>query len=139
MDNEQNRKNRHCPVSATLHLIGGRYKAMILWHLMGGVLRFSQLHKLIPEATPKMLTQQLRELETNGLLIRTVYPVVPPKVEYALTDKGHSIRPLLQGMFDWGTELLREEGLEPECTMTVGEAHCGAGTGHTGKCCGTLD
>ena len=75
----------HCPVEATLDLIGGKYKALILWHLINSTLRFNEIGKLIPQATPKMLTQQLRELEADGLIIRTVYPVVPPKVEYALS------------------------------------------------------
>lgn len=110
----------NCPVSATLHLIGGKYKALILWHLMDRVVRFSELRRLIPEATPKMLTQQLRELESDGLLTRTVYPVVPPKVEYSLTDKGTGLRPILEAMFEWGTALLRERGLEPNCSMITG-------------------
>ena len=76
--------NVNCPVAATLHLIGGKYKALLLWHLSGRVLRFNQLRQLVPEATPKMLTQQLRELEQDGLINRKVYPVVPPKVEYSL-------------------------------------------------------
>ena len=69
--------NVNCPVAATLHLIGGKYKALLLWHLSGRVLRFNQLRQLVPEATPKMLTQQLRELEQDGLINRKVYPVVP--------------------------------------------------------------
>ena len=73
-------ETNYCPVSATLDLIGGKYKALILWHLADGKLRFSQLNKLIPNATAKMLTQQLREMESQGLLHREVYPVVPPKV-----------------------------------------------------------
>ena len=85
----------NCPVDATLEMIGGKYKALILWHLLEGTRRFGELRKLIPQATPKMLTQQLRELEESGLLTRTVYPVVPPKVEYALTELGRSIRPIL--------------------------------------------
>jgi len=113
----------NCPVSATLHLIGGKYKALILWHLMDRIIRFSELRKLIPEATPKMLTQQLRELENDSLLTRTVYPVVPPKVEYSLTDKGTSLRPILGAMFDWGTVLLKEEGLEANCSM-ITETGC---------------
>ena len=76
--------NVNCPVAATLHLIGGKYKALLLWHLSGRVLRFNQLRQIVPEATPKMLTQQLRELEQDGLINRKVYPVVPPKVEYSL-------------------------------------------------------
>lgn len=120
----RNEATLNCPVSATLHLIGGKYKALILWHLMDHTMRFSQLKKLVPEATPKMLTQQLRELESDGLLARTVYPVVPPKVEYALTQKGDSIRPILEGMFAWGTELLKAEGLKPNCTMITDTGHC---------------
>lgn len=71
-----------CPVEATLQLIGGKYKSLILWHLIGKTLRFNELGKLIKSATPKMLTQQLRELENDGLINRVVYPVVPPKTEY---------------------------------------------------------
>ena len=67
----------NCPVDATLAMIGGKYKALILWHLLESTRRFGELRKLIPQATPKMLTQQLRELEESGLLTRTVYPVVP--------------------------------------------------------------
>ena len=81
----------NCPVEATLDLIGGKYKALILWHLIDTTLRFNEIGKLIPQATPKMLTQQLRELENDSLIIRTVYPVVPPKVEYSLSDFGKSI------------------------------------------------
>ena len=80
----------NCPVEATLDLIGGKYKALILWHLIDTTLRFNEIGKLIPQATPKMLTQQLRELENDSLIIRTVYPVVPPKVEYSLSDFGKS-------------------------------------------------
>lgn len=95
-----------CPVEATLELIGGKYKALILFHLIDETLRFNQLQKLIPQATPKMLTQQLRELEKDGLLSRTVYPVVPPKVEYSLTAFGQSIIPVLNAMCNWGTDYL---------------------------------
>ena len=78
--------NYSCPIEATLALIGGKYKTLILWHLKDTILRFNELKKLIPKATPKMLTQQLRELESDGLIIRVVYPVVPPRVEYSLSD-----------------------------------------------------
>jgi DNA-binding HxlR family transcriptional regulator len=107
----------HCPVEATIALIGGKYKALILWKLTSGVLRFSQLRKDVPGATPKMLTQQLRELESDGLVKREVYPVIPPKVEYSLTELGGSIQPILQSMYDWGTGYLRGQGLEANCTM----------------------
>ena len=83
-----------CPVEATLRLVGGKYKAVILWHLMdAGTLRYHELHRRIPRATDKMLAQQLRELERDGLLRRAVYPVVPPKTEYSLTDFGRSLAP----------------------------------------------
>ncbi|WP_298068363.1 helix-turn-helix domain-containing protein [uncultured Mailhella sp.] len=107
----------HCPVEATLGLIGGKYKALILWKLMAGTLRFSALRRAVPAATPKMLTQQLRELEEDGLVERTVYPVVPPRVEYALTSFGRSIRPVLASMYDWGSGYLRRRGLEVNCSM----------------------
>ena len=91
-------KADNCPVEATLELIGGKYKALILWHLSQGILRFSELRQVIKGATPKMLTQQLRELEANGLVHREVYPVIPPKVEYSLTETGRSLMPVLVAM-----------------------------------------
>lgn len=95
-----------CPVEATIQLIGGKYKAVILWHLMNSTLRYSELHRLMPKATDKMLTQQLRELEKDGLLIRTVYPVVPPKTEYSLTAFGKSLTPILDALCNWGKEYM---------------------------------
>lgn len=95
-----------CPVEATIQLIGGKYKAIILWHLMSGTLRYSEIHKRIPKATDKMLAQQLRELEKDGLINRVVYPVVPPKTEYSLTDFGRSLTPILDEMCNWGKAYL---------------------------------
>ncbi len=109
--------NANCPVAAALKLIGGKYKALILWHLWGKVLRFGELKKQVPEATPKMLTQQLRELEDDGLIARKVYPVVPPKVEYSLTALGESLFPILKAMYEWGSGLMLSEGKIPECSM----------------------
>ena len=109
--------NKYCPVEATLELIGGKYKALILWHLSEKTLRFSELNKLIPTATAKMLTQQLRELESNNLLNREVFPVIPPKVEYSLTELGRSFMPVLVAMRDWGASYLRTKDLEPNCFM----------------------
>ena len=91
-----------CPIEATLGLIGGKWKALILDHLTGGALRFGELQKMMPKITPKMLTQQLRELETDGLILLHVYPVVPPKVEYELTDFGQTVLPILDAMCAWG-------------------------------------
>lgn len=107
----------NCPVEATLDLIGGKYKALILWHLSDGTLRFSELRQRITKATPKMLTQQLRELEAQELIHREVYPVIPPKVEYSLTDTGRSLMPILVAMRDWGAEYLRGKDQEPCCFM----------------------
>lgn len=106
-----------CPVGTTLELIGGKYKALILWHLSEGKLRFSALHKIITGITPKMLTQQLRELESQGLIHREVYPIIPPKVEYSLTVLGESLMPVLIAMRDWGAEYLRSQNLETTCFM----------------------
>ena len=107
MANEDN-----CPVEATLELIGGKYKALILWHLSQGILRFSELRQVIKGATPKMLTQQLRELEANGLVHREVYPVIPPKVEYSLTETGRSLMPVLVAMRDWGADICAPQALK---------------------------
>ena len=107
----------NCPVEATLDLIGGKYKALILWHLSDGTLRFSELRSRITKATPKMLTQQLRELESQALIHREVYPVIPPKVEYSLTETGKSLLPILVAMRDWGADYLRGKNQEPCCFM----------------------
>ncbi len=109
--------NENCPVEATLELIGGKYKALILWHLSGGKLRFCQLRDQISGVTPKMLTQQLRELEAKFLIHREVFAVVPPKVEYSLTELGKSLMPLLVAMRDWGSSYLRSKDMEPDCFM----------------------
>lgn len=109
--------HNHCPVEATLEMIGGKYKALILWHLAESKLRFSELRKVITSATPKMLTQQLRELETSNLVHREVYPVIPPKVEYSLTETGRSLLPILVAMRDWGAGYLRKKDMEPCCFM----------------------
>lgn len=117
--------NETCPVAATLDLIGGKYKALILWYLSDGRHRFSELRKMISNATPKMLTQQLRELEAQHLIQREVFPVVPPKAEYSLTETGRSLMPILTAMRDWGAEYLRGKEVEPNCLMMRSEASTG--------------
>lgn len=109
-----------CALEASLDLVGGKWKALILWHLAEGPLRYSELGRLMPKATPKMLTQQLRELEADRLVARTVFPVVPPHVEYELTELGRSLVPHLGGLCDWGKGYLREvRGVElPMCEKT---------------------
>lgn len=114
----------NCPVEATLDLIGGKYKALILWHLSESTLRFSGLRSRIPKATPKMLTQQLRELEAQALIHREVYPVIPPRVEYSLTETGRSLLPILVAMRDWGAAYLRSKNEEPCCFMMDSDPCC---------------
>lgn len=105
-----------CPIEATIALIGGKYKSLILWHLMTDLKRFNELRRLIPQATPKMLTQQLRELEKDNLIHRKVYPIVPPKVEYSLTEFGQSMIPILRSMCDWGDGYLKSHGMQIDCS-----------------------
>ena len=94
-----------CAVEATLSVIGGVWKPVLVFHLLEGTLRFNALGRLVPSATPRMITLQLRELEADGIVKRTVYPEVPPKVEYTLTDLGRSLAPVLLSMRDWGERL----------------------------------
>lgn len=91
-----------CSVEATLSVIGGVWKPVLLFHLLGGKLRFNALCRLTPNATQRMITLQLRELEADGIVLRTVYPEVPPRVEYELTPLGHTLKPVLLGMRSWG-------------------------------------
>ncbi|MBW4082092.1 helix-turn-helix domain-containing protein [Paenibacillus sp. S150] len=98
-----NLKEINCEKELTLAVIGGKWKLIILWHLgLEGTKRFSELKKLIPHITQKMLTNQLRELEEDQLVFRQVYAEVPPRVEYSLTEYGQSLLPVLRMMYDWG-------------------------------------
>lgn len=94
--------NKGCPVEATLELIGGKWKGIILYHLLEKTYRFGELKKVMPGITQRMLTKQLRELESDGIINRKVYAQVPPKVEYSLTKIGESLRSVLLMMRDWG-------------------------------------
>ncbi len=91
-----------CPVETTLTLIGDKWKVLIIRDLMPGTKRFGELKKSIGGVSQKVLTSQLRQMEDCGLLTRTVYPEVPPRVEYALTELGRSLKPVLDAMQDWG-------------------------------------
>jgi len=102
-----------CPVTVTLDAIGGKWKAVILWQLSFRTLRFSQLQRRLTGITQKMLTQQLRELERDGLVHREVYAEVPPRVEYSLTSEGETLKPLLVGMCDWGRGQMERSGETP--------------------------
>ncbi len=90
------------PVNITLKVIGGKWKPEILWQLYAQTLRFSELKRKVTGITQKMLTQELRELEENKIILRTVHPVIPPKVEYSLTDYGKTLSPVLRSMAEWG-------------------------------------
>ena len=92
----------NCPVEATIDVIGGKWKPVILWWLHQRTWRFAELRRQIPGITEKMLTQQLRELEADGIVARRVYPTVPPKVEYSLTEYGRSLKRALRAICDWG-------------------------------------
>ena len=91
-----------CPVTATMKIIGGKWKPIILWILCDKVRRFGEIKQFIPAITQKMLTQQLKKFENDGIISRKIYPEVPPKVEYSLTDYGRSLIPILHAMADWG-------------------------------------
>ena len=91
-----------CPVEAALGLIGGKWKGVILYHLMDGTKRFGELRKFMPSVTQRMLTKQLRELESDGLIHREVFKVVPPKVEYSLTEQAIPLKPIILALEEWG-------------------------------------
>lgn len=106
----RNRRNKYdvnpstegCPVKTTLAVIGGKWKGIILYHLIDGPRRFSEFRHLYPEITQFMLTLQLRELERDGIVHREVYKQVPPKVEYSLTEFGETLKPIILSMINWG-------------------------------------
>lgn len=108
--------SKGCPVEAALELIGGKWKGVALYHLLTGPMRFNELKRQVGNVTQRTLTKQLRELEADGLVHREVFPVVPPKVEYSLTDKGESLRPIIISLRDWG--LTHALGQAPRETLT---------------------
>jgi DNA-binding HxlR family transcriptional regulator len=96
-----------CPMVMTINIIGGKWKPVILHMLSSTSMRFGQLKKSIPPVSQKMLTQQLRELELDGIVSRTVYPEVPPRVDYALTALGESLVPVIENLYQWGENYLK--------------------------------
>lgn len=102
------RAQYQCPVEATIDVIGGKWKPLILYYLFMGPQRFGQLRRAIPQATQQMLTQHLRELEADGVVRRTVFAVVPPHVEYAVTPFGQTLEPLMHQMLAWGEAYLAQ-------------------------------
>ena len=99
-----------CPVETTLMLIGNKWKVLILRDLLPGTKRFGELKKSIGNVSQKVLTAQLRDMESNGLINRKVYPEVPPRVEYSLTELGQSLKPILDAMWNWGEEFKARNG-----------------------------
>ena len=95
-----------CPVEATLEVIGGKWKGVILFHLLETTMRFGELGRSVPGITQRMLTQQLRELEADGLVARKVYAQVPPRVDYSMTEFGRTLAPLILQMREWGVAYL---------------------------------
>ncbi|MGK8559418.1 winged helix-turn-helix transcriptional regulator [Nocardia gipuzkoensis] len=104
-------KRYNCAVEVTVDLIGGKWKPVILAHLKEGVHRYGELRRRMPSTSEKMLVQQLRELESDGLVHRTVFDTVPPQVEYTLTDEGRTLVPVLTALYDWGEERAARTGL----------------------------
>jgi len=103
-----NDKTYNCPMEMAIDLIGGKWKALLLWHLSLGTHRFNELRREFPGVTQKMLAQQLRDLEMNGLISRRVYAEVPARVEYDLTDFGMTLMPVLHAMNQWGTDYMHD-------------------------------
>lgn len=108
-------KTFQCPMELAMSIIGGKYKAVILWHLIDKTLRYNEIQKFIPKATPKMLSQQLKELEADCIINRKMYPVVPPKTEYSLTELGKSLIPIIQELEQWGEKYFEHLGLPNPC------------------------
>lgn len=102
IDNKINEVIEKCPVETALDVLAGKWKILILWYLRAETKRFNELQKLLPRTTQKMLIQKLRELEQDGIVHREVYPVVPPKVEYSLTEYGKSLKPIIKSLYLWG-------------------------------------
>lgn len=115
-----------CKLTLAMDLVGGKWKMVILWHLRNGTLRFNELRRLLPGITQKMLTQQLRELEGFGIISRTVYPVVPPKVEYDLTGEGRKLIPSLDMLCQWSTAYAATRGIAdaPPCAAQKPAMQC---------------
>jgi DNA-binding HxlR family transcriptional regulator len=103
----------HCPIEVALEVIGGMWKVIVVRELRTGTKRYSELHRGLRNATHKMLAQQLRQLERDGVIDRKVYPQVPPKVEYSLTPLGRELEPLLDSMGDWGRRVLERREAAP--------------------------
>ncbi|QSZ41086.1 transcriptional regulator [Sulfurimonas aquatica] len=105
-------KEYNCAFEYTLELISGKWKGLVLWHLQDKTLRYGEIKKVLGNITQKMLTQTLRTLEEDQLITRKVYPVVPPKVEYTITDRGLKLIPIFEQLIEWGSDVATLEGAE---------------------------
>ena len=122
-------KAYNCPVEAAVEVFGGKWKPLILWWLQQRTWRFGELRRQVPGITEKMLTQQLRELETDGIVERRVYPAVPPKVEYSLTEYGRSLKRALRSICDWGRAHMERTGATEVPPGRVPTTRAGRGKG----------
>ena len=105
----ENNCHYYCSIEAAFDVIGGKWKGLVLYHLLDGKKRFNELRRLIPSVTQRIITLQLRELEKDGLIIRSVYPEVPPRVEYSLTECGKALENILHELRDWGKPFMNSE------------------------------
>lgn len=111
-------ENYDCALEAAMDVIGGKWKGIILYHLLDKTMRYNDIKRIMPKITARILTNQLRELERDGLVQREIFPEVPPRVEYSLTDLGYSLKPLLDMMLEWGLVYL---AAHPEIRMVSPE------------------
>lgn len=107
-----NNKEYKCPVEITIDILGGKWRALIVWHLSKNVLRFSEVQKIVPGISKKVLSEHLKELEKNKIIDRKVYPEIPPRVEYKITSKGKGLSEILDLMEKWGRNILETEGVK---------------------------
>ena len=118
-----------CPLQKATGVLGGKWKMSILCSLtVDGATRYNELKRRMGGISNTMLAKSLKELEEDGLISRTVYPVVPPRVDYSLTALGESLFPILEAMYRWGSALMQDEGLTPACTMTDSHAMAASST-----------
>ncbi|MGL5435430.1 MAG: winged helix-turn-helix transcriptional regulator [Lachnospiraceae bacterium] len=113
-----------CPVEAAVDVIGGKYKVIIIWNLIDKTLRYCELRRAIPKATPKMLSQQLKELEADGIINRILYPVVPPKTEYSLTEMGNTLAPIICDLCKWGEAYYQVQDIASPCAKHYEQEQC---------------
>ena len=104
-------KTYTCPVEAAMDVVGGKYKAQIVYELISGTKRYNEIQKALPQATPRMLSKQLKELEEDGVINRVLYPVVPPKTEYSLTELGETLVPIVEALCKWGEHYFKLAGV----------------------------